>query len=484
MSISDRTLPARGVGLAAFAALLAAIALAALGSRYFGLGAYLDHIESNTAVAGWHYAQGVPLYQFEAGAPQFADYYGPLAYLVQIPGLFLLGPSVAASKLGSLLALVATIVVMLRHFSRQRGAASAAQGALFLVAALLFFAPVSFWVRPDPFETLLVAAGVALAPSALGVGVCVGLAINFKVHAFFYFLPILLDVMRHHGWRAAPRVALPAVVVFLLPFLLPGISLTDYVTGLAQQIGHRGQSSATIPAVLSEAVVLVLPIGLPLALERQPRAAKVFATAALGALMLLLYPATFPGAGAYHFLPLVPVLAEARFRLRPRGLVAEAALLPLLLLGFIGTQQTLQEMSARRDWDRTAGEALDLARQGPTRKVEIGYGDSRRGYEVSQLAKAELAFHSYPALFDAQILMELQQIGIDGSARWVPYLDDCRIERWLLPRGETPFETRSYFYDDGTRPLFGAGFRDAFFAHYRRVAVAGDFEVWDCEPAH
>src|SRR5215467_13441525 len=148
MSISDRTLAVRGVGLAACAAFLSAIALAALCSRYLGLGAYLDHIESNTAVAGWHYAHGMPLYQFEAGAPRFADYYGPLAYLVQIPGLFLLGPSVAASKFGSLLALAATVVVMLRHFSRRGGTASAAQGALFLVAALLFFAPVSFWVRP------------------------------------------------------------------------------------------------------------------------------------------------------------------------------------------------------------------------------------------------------------------------------------------------------------------------------------------------
>ena len=52
-----------------------------------------------------------------------------------------------------------------------------------LVAALLLFSPMSFWVRPDPIETLLVAGAVVSTPSrrrSIWVGICLGLAVNLK----------------------------------------------------------------------------------------------------------------------------------------------------------------------------------------------------------------------------------------------------------------------------------------------------------------
>ena len=75
-----------GIGLA-----LAALVLLAQCILYLGTGAFLDHIEGNVLIEGWQYLHGMPLYEIEDGAPRFAAYYGPLAYLATLPGTLLLG---------------------------------------------------------------------------------------------------------------------------------------------------------------------------------------------------------------------------------------------------------------------------------------------------------------------------------------------------------------------------------------------------------
>jgi hypothetical protein len=226
------------------------------------------------------------------------------------------------------------------------------------------------------------------------------------------------------------------------------------------------------------AVLLILPVTIPLFTRRQRRRTTIYAVATISTVALLFYPATFPGAGAYHFLPLVPVLADLRHRLQPEGI--DAALTPfvILLVGFLAAGQVSQLLTAKSGAETVSAEALALARESAVHPVQVGYGDNRQSYEQSQLSKAVLALNSYPALVDAQILMELHQIGIDGSARWLPYLTECRVGQWLLPKSETPFATTSYFYDGA--PLFSEDFRQAFFSNYRLVKSASNYDVWEC----
>jgi hypothetical protein len=150
----------------------------------------------------------------------------------------------------------------------------------------------------------------------------------------------------------------------------------------------------------------------------------------------------------------------------------------ILLVGFLAAAETSQMLITKRGAETVGAEALALAREGGLPTVQVGYGDNRQSYEESQLGRTVLALHSYPVVIDAQILMELHQVGIDGSARWIRYLTGCRVGRWLLPRGETPFATTSYFYDGAV--LFGEEFRRAFFDNYRLVKSAVNFDVWEC----
>jgi hypothetical protein len=478
---ASRPFLANGQALAVAGSALAALALAVQCCRYLFSGAYFDHIEGNVVVSAWQYAHGAPLYQIEAGAPRLATYYGPLAYLVQIPTLLLLGAGVTTSKLISVLAPLSTVVLMGRHFLRDTAEEEAWHGIFLLVGALLLFTPVSFWVRPDPIETLIVAAAVVAATRRcrpFWIGICLGVAVNLKAHADFYFLPILADLWFTGGGRALLIAAISAAASFILPFLSPGISLHDYFAGLVQQVGGRPQTSSQLPCILITVVLLLLPVTIPLSTRRQPRRTRIYAAAAIATAALLFYPATFPGAGAYHFLPLVPVLADLRHRLQPEGI--DAALTPfvILLVGFLAAGQTSQLLTAKRGAEIVSAEALSLARESAVQPVQVGYGDNRQSYEQSQLSKAVLALNSYPALVDAQILMELHQIGVDGSVRWLPYLTACRAGQWLLPKGETPFATTSYFYDGA--PLFGDDFRQAFFHNYRLVKSARNYDVWEC----
>lgn len=445
--------------------------------RYLRLDAYLDHIEGSIVGVGWLYAQGAPLYSLRDGFEQFTNIWGPLAYLTVVPALKLIGPNILASKLLAAIALATTIGLTAIRF-RRSPPMQAVQGLFLLVAGLAALSPMSFWIRADPFETLLVAVALTTAASPLCVGLCIGLAVNFKIHAFLYFLPILIELWSRRGWRAAPPLIACAAAVFLAPFLAPGISLHDYLATLVQQIGGRAHTDEVLAPVLAYGAALALPVLLPLCRRQIPPPQRLYGWAALASLVLVVYPASLPGAGPYHFLPLLPVLAEARRRLKVDGIGAELAVFPLLFFAAITTQRCLTEMHERTSWHAYASEALSLARQQPAGTVDVGYGDNQRSYEIAQLAKAELALHGYPRWIDAQILMELRETSVDGSQRWVPYLTECQVGRWLTPRGEEPFAVRSYFYDDGL--LFDDAFRAAFAANYRPVAASAHFTVWGC----
>jgi Glycosyltransferase family 87 len=474
--ICRRALALVGIGLASFVLVLECY-------QYLLCGAYLDHVEGDVLISGWQYFHGEPLYLMQDGAPRFATFYGPLTYLVEVPALILLGASVTVSKLTSMLALLVTVSIISAHFVRHPSAGDARYAIFFLLAALLLFSPVSFWVRSDPIETLLVAIAVRSTASHRGplwVGICMGLAANLKVHAFLYFLPLLADLWWSSG-RRAPLVAIgTAVATFIWPFLGPRISFGDYLRGLAQQIGTRGQTWSHIWPVSTYLSLLLFPVAIPLVTQRQQRRTKIYAAATLSTALLLLYPATAQGCGTYHFLPLVPVIADLCWRLQPKGISAELTPVAILVVACLGASQILQELATDRGSDLVSAEALALARHSTVQPVQIGYGDNLQSYQLSQLSRTVLAVNSYPALIDAHVLMELHQVGVDGSTRWVTYLTQCGIRRWLLPKGERPFAIDSYFYDN--EPLFSQRFRQAFFDHYKLVEQTRYFAIWDCIP--
>jgi hypothetical protein len=379
-----------------------------------------------------------------------------------------------------MLVLAATVGLMAIHFIR-RAPLHALHGVFFLAAGLLMFSPESFWVRPDPAELLLVALAV-VAPQGrsggLWVGICIGLAVNFKVHAFIYFLPMLFELWWARRRSAVLTAAAASAVTFALPFLVPGISFQDYVAGLAHQVGGRALSFSQIGVTAVCFPALAWPLAFPLLASSGSSSDRAYAWSALATLTLLIYPASFTGAGPYHFLPLVPVLADAYRRLCPEDIGTQFAPFLMLLVASVPTNITLKMFDARRGSQAVAEAALALARDNDAQPVQIGYGDNLNSYKASQLSRTVLALNGYPPVIDGQVLMELHQIGVDGSTRWIRYLTGCRVARWLIPKSEESFALAG-FYDNG--PLFSAGFRQAFLKGYRITQTTEHFDVWGCD---
>ena len=445
---------------------------------YLSLDLYLDHIESNVAISGWDFNHGVPLYELEAGAPRFANIYGPIASLAELPAFVLLGPSVFASKITAVVMLFSTIAIMWWWFDRN-GIRQTAASMLFLLAGLTAMSPWSFWARADPIETLLVAGALAASAYPAIIGVCLGLAVNCKTHAFIYFFPIILEILLHRRFAALLFLAASAAATFIVPFLIPGISLHDYIVVLTQQVAGRSFTHEGLAEWLIYAILLPLPVIFALADRGAATLDRAFAIAGLASLAALLYLATYPGAGPYHLLPLIPVLAAARHRLPTTTRAARIAVLPVFVVALIAAHFCLGRMVDWRGRGALADEAVQLVMASPAQPADMGYGETEPSYKIVQLARAKLDFLGRSPTVDAQVLMELAKSGIDGSRRWIPLIERCQVRRWIVPKAEQPFATGSY-YDDVR--LFDEDFRRAFAARYRIVGTSDHFTIWGCDP--
>ncbi len=179
--------------------------------------------------------------------------YGPVSYLIHGLVFSIFGGSIALTKVATAIASVLFVAVFSLHAHRRYGLVSASSGILMLIGGILVFAPSTFLNRPDALTVLLVAVAL-MAPRAMEecssggqaqlsavilIGVCVGLAVNLKVHSFIYFGPVVLDRLGWLNVRAMAGVAAVSIAVFLLPFSLPGLSLVDFINGLFIQVPGR-----------------------------------------------------------------------------------------------------------------------------------------------------------------------------------------------------------------------------------------------------
>jgi len=450
--------------------------------QYVSSGAYLDHIESSVLIPGYNYLHGRALYEIQDGAPRLATFYGPLAYLIHSLALATVGPYIISGKIFSGLALLGTVTLLVWHFRRHATFGPSCNGVFMLLAGLTLFYPVTIWIRPDPFEMMLVAVAVVAANrrwGVIGLGASIGLAVNFKIHAFFYFLPVIFELYGRGGLRSLARAAGVAGIIFLIPFLLPGISLSDYVTVLSQQVGGRAPELGLLVPAIWAMLLLCFPIVFALVSEQRDRPRKdlAYVRITIGTVILLIYPATFPGAGPYHFMPLLPVLAEAYMRAGPSNIRARLFPWIILLNGLHIASYNLAVPRMVSGWQVTTDQALALAQTRADRSVEIGYGDNLLSYNIAQLSRVVLTLKDYPPSIDAQVLMELASVGVDGSKRWLPYLTQCQVGLWLLPAGERPFAMAGYY---GKNSVFSEAFQQAFTTNYRRTSTAGYFDLWEC----
>ena len=478
------------VVVAGFTGLLAYLSLVAW---YAADAHFFDNAEPTIVSVAWIYQMGAPLYHGVDSAERYAHIYGPMVFMAHGAALKIFGPSIEVSKwLGAFAGFASLGFVfgaVKQHCSVSRAAALTGGCALLL----LLFRHYTFWTRPDSLQLLCAAMALYFAAahrsrsSSILVGVASGVLWNLKFTGPLYSFPVFALVHRRFGAPAAGLALATALLVAIAPFLLPNVSLNNYL-GWVRLSGQTGLLLSLLRQNLEWAAFLTLPILLARLLsgrhvDRESDHREIRGALGLG-LTLVVIAASKPGAGPYHLIPFVPVvvyLVAESVQRRPLqvtgSLTAQAAVAYVIVLGVLGMAQSAQlvrTMGPRRALHEVDDIRRFLATH--TGRVDMAYGQT----EALSLERPELTFRSNSYLIDQPAIREYQLEGLALPPQTIEAVRHCRVNYWLVPKGERPFSGINSYAAVFVKPLYPAALQEAFTASHRLAEQTEYYDVWKC----
>jgi hypothetical protein len=462
---------------------------------------FFDNAEPTMIAVGWLFHAGQPIYPSIDAAERYAHVYGPLAFMIHGSLLGAVGPSIQASKaLGAIAALSSLALVFVsarRRTTPMRALVITGASAL----VLLMFRHYSFWTRPEPFELLAVAAAMTFAGGGRSaataiVGVAAGVLVNLKFTGPLYVLPAFARLRSQHGWFAVVFAAAIAAAGAALPFAaFPNVSFGNYVSWLS-----HSASTGIVPVTLARNIEWAAFSMLPFLVghftarpDHSDKRAGIDTAIALAVAMTAVSIAgAKPGAGPYHLIPFVPVIAyliawQAAPPDQPTQWSASDGLrrpiATLALVAFVATSASIAiaqqvylvtTMAERARVDDLADiRAFAQAHDGV---IEMGYGKT----EWLTLERPVLVFRNNSYLIDQPAVREYQLQGIEWPSATIAAIESCRVDYWLVAKGEEPLSGVNVYPQVRSQPLYPNTVRRAFFENYERVDATTYFDVWRC----
>jgi hypothetical protein len=484
-----------GTGLIALS-LLSLVAYVALVVYYATDPHYFDAAEPTMTAVGWLFHIGQPIYHSLDSAERYAHIYGPVAFIAHGVALGIFGPRIEVSKWVGGSAALSSLVLMFIALRTQTTVSRAATITGICALLMLAFRNYSFWTRAEPLLIFCMAAGLVAAVRGRGMlagtilGVIAGLLWNLKATGPVYSVPLFVLLQRRVGWRPALLSASVALIVAVLPFVaLPNVSFAAYVSWFRLSAGNGLVWQLFIRNV-EWAAYFLLPLLLA-ALAGRPmtrtRALDWPLLSVLAATALVVVAGSKPGAGPYHLLPFLPVVG---FLIAQRigghalegntPLLAQLTLVSFVLVAAaIAFVQQWQFVSTMH-WRRPLHEVIDIqtfADQHPG-VVEMGYGAE----DPITFERPVLVFRNNAYLLDAPAVGEHQLAGLAVPPATIDALRRCRVNYWLIPKGEEPFTGRNAYPAVAQQMLFPDEFRRVFHQMHTRVATTDYFDAWQCHP--
>ncbi len=320
LSRPDGLTGGRAAWIVTIAGALALPAYVASATWYASEWHFFDNAEATMISVGWLFHAGQPIYHAVDAPERYTLIYGPLAYIVHGIVLSVFGPGIGVSKALAALAALASLALTYFAARREAPAARAAIVTGLYALLLLIFRNYSFWTRPEPFQLCTVAASLFFAAggrgpaAAIAAGVASGMLWNFKITGPLYTLPVLALLYRRSGWRNTVLAAAAAALVFAAPFVaFPNVSLLNYAAWIRLS-ARTGLLFYLFRQNLEWAAFLLLPLLLSfhhsIAGQRRRDSNERAVTIALVAGMIgVVIVGAKPGAGPYHLMPFLPVIA-------------------------------------------------------------------------------------------------------------------------------------------------------------------------------
>ncbi|MDO9172339.1 MAG: hypothetical protein Q7W29_10975, partial [bacterium] len=484
---------------------VAAIVFAAFLSTslwYLNHDGYASDVEAMVTSVSWWVQTGGPLYHAPDADPQYSVLYGPMVYLATGFWLDLLHPSIFAAKLGSLLALYVSVILL--HLTIRRLVSGTLAFGMTAVALLLYWTAgtAALLVRPDPYILAAVCLGLYAAgsswrvPAVVGAALALGLAVNLKVHAVLYLLPVLTLLDERHGSRATLAALGLGAVAVVAPFALhDGISLVNYLSWIL--IGTRhGLELDYLPLLFTRALFFAIPVLVLLSTASRPAnrpwMRRQLVTAWAAGTLAVIVLAMKPGAGQVHLLPMIPINLVFAARLWPaegmRGLLfpdrgaswrlgaVAAFMIAAVVAGSVSGYRSARLAGSRME-NSTAisADIRGILAEHPDRAIGMGYSGDSNYYHLANL-RPLLTFSGNPLLIDAVSLMDSRRAHRQIPEATLAALDAGVIDLWLVPRGRQPFRLASWYppHDD----VFSDEVRARFSFHYRLEGHSRYFDLW------
>ncbi len=467
---------------------------------------YASNVEAMVTTVAWWVQTGGQLYHAPDAAQQYSALYGPAVYLATGFYLDLLGPSIMASKVGSLLALYGSVALL--YLTIRRWVSNTLALGLTTIAVLLYWTcgTSSMLVRADPYLLAAVCLGMYSAGSprrllaVLGSALGLGLAINLKLHSLLYLLPVLTLLDEHHGSRSTLVALGLGSTLVLAPFVLyDNVSLVNYILWLGMST-HHGLQFESLPHLLSRAVFFAVPVLVPLSSGSRPAdrpwmRRQLILAWVVGNLVVIVF-AMKPGAGQVHLLPIIPINMVFAARLWPaegmRGLLfpnrrvswrlgaVTAFFVAAVISGSVsGYRSARLASSLMKHADKIDVEVQEIMAAHPDRTIGMGYGGADRYFHWTNL-RPLLAFAGHPVLLDAISIMDTRRAHQDFCGATIDAMSEGFIDLWLVPRDQQPFSLPNWYppHED----IFPGDLRTAFAAHYRIEGRTRFFDLWGYDP--
>ena len=339
-------------------------------------------------------------------------------------------------------------------------------------------------------------------------------SLDIKVSAPLYFLPLFVLFIRRHGLRSAVWASIGAAVLAVVPFLFPQ-SLTFAILGVAAH-GVSAPAQSRSRGGVEVLLVVCGPVGLLLwQLLRASRTALnaylkknwSFLTALIGSVAATAAMAPVVGGGLHHLLPFYPLLGYFCADLYREAAHAEVGesrdrrvrFVPLLWFWLVlvitvrfrtGISPRCVEIvdleapSKCCDQRSANGDEKPSGRDNRNGIRKYGWVSGTR--HIGQLIfRPVLVFAGNPLTIEANAMGIMQLKGLDIPPSTLAYLQACKTQIWLIPKGETPFGVVNFIelLDVPPRrvPLFSDQFRENFLQHYRKQESSRYFDIWECK---
>jgi hypothetical protein len=473
--------------------------------RYLFYPSYLNHAEAITAAVSWLGWEGYPLYPRLDGGDVYSLQYGPVLFQVTGFFLWLLGPSIGASKIPGLMAFALSQV--LSFVTLRRAGASVAEaltmtGVQCIVQAGFTDQGYVSGVRSDALLVLAAQTAVLVgtaAPTMLtagALGLLGGICANLKIHGALYILPAFVyHLCRSQGTAVGLRLTcvagLAAAIALAVPFSPNNVSIFEYYHYFQILKQHPWERWLFEQNIVFEAMCIApLLLIYVLFIPKLSRAYIWFLAAVVLCMTTVSFPAAVSGAGPHHLLPFLPSLVWGFFvvrrevsaslpDLRARGTYegVSLAVIAALLFGYgpvvIASWGTVLHRFADAPLVSEAVAEIDRAlEENPGLKIAVGPGAA--SFDAQRLRVIPV-FHGNPLPIDSSAWLDLEADGVsDEIVRRA--IRECRVDLWLLPSG-APFVTISHYHG---RNIYSAEVLADFHAAYMKQVSGRVFDQWKC----